>query len=180
MGEQSAQDQQKPAKKIRRAKYWLKEGVMVIIVFIVFSTMMDYWRSQDMPDGSIPPLVAQTVQGESIDLVTLSRDKPVMIYFWATWCPACKFVTPTVDWMSSDFEVISVAITSGENRRLNAFMENQDYSFKVINDSNGTLGREWGITATPSIVIIKDGKIVSATTGITTPPGLWLRMLFNS
>ncbi len=55
MGEQSAQDQQKPAKKIRRAKYWLKEGVMVIIVFIVFSTMMDYWRSQDMPDGSIPP-----------------------------------------------------------------------------------------------------------------------------
>ncbi len=72
-----------------------------------------------------------------------------MIYFWATWCPACKFVTPTVDWMSSDFEVISVAITSGENRRLNAFMENQDYSFKVINDSNGTLGREWGYYGDP-------------------------------
>lgn len=169
----------KPAFKKRKARHWLKEAVLVIIIFVAFSTLMDYWRSQDMPEGHIPQLVLQTTQGKHIDLVTLSHEKPVMVYFWATWCPACKFVTPTVDWMNDHFEVVTIALSSGDNRRLNAFIESHDYSFRVINDNHGELGREWGIAATPTVVIIKEGKITSATTGFSTPPGLWLRMLLN-
>ncbi|MCW8328592.1 redoxin domain-containing protein [Photobacterium sp. SDRW27] len=173
------QDAGSPGKKRWGAKSWLREGLMIIVLFTLFSTAMDYWRSQEMPTGNVPALVSQTIQGEDIDLVALSHKKPVMLYFWATWCPACKFVSPTVDWMSDHFEVVTIAMTSGDNRRLNAYMDSQDYSFRVINDNNGRLGREWGITATPSIVIIKDGTISSITTGVSTPPGLWLRMLMS-
>jgi len=173
------QSTDKPSPNRWGAKYWFKEGLIIIILFSVFSTAMDYWRRQEMSSDNVPVLVSQTIQGEDIDLIALSHKKPVLIYFWATWCPACKFVTPTVNWMSNNFEVVTVAITSGENRRLNAYMNKQDYSFRVINDNNGELSREWGITATPSIAIITDGKISSITTGISTPPGLWLRMLLS-
>jgi predicted transcriptional regulator len=57
-------------------------------------------------------------------------------------------------------------------------MDNSDYSFPVINDDKGSISRSWGVSATPSIVIIKDGEISFITTGVSTPPGLWLRMLF--
>lgn len=173
-------DTEKPAKKRWGAKYWLKEGMVIAIVLVTFSTMMDYWRSQDMPEGKIPALITQTIEGEDIDLIALSHKKPVMIYFWATWCPACRFVSPTVNWMSTSdqYDVVTIALSSGDNRRLNAYMANHDYSFRVLNDNQGRLGREWGISATPTIVIVKDGEITSITTGVSTPPGLWLRILF--
>lgn len=169
----------KPAPKRKKGFYWLKEGLVLILLLTAFSFAVDYWRSQDMPSGKARALIAQTIQGESIDLIALSQNKPVMIYFWATWCPACQFVSPTIDWMSGKFEVLSVATSSGDTRRLNGYMKQQGYSFRVINDQNGHISRQWGIRATPSIVIISNGEIKTITTGISTPPGLWLRMFFT-
>ena len=83
-----------------------------------------------------------------------------------------------MSWLSSDHHVVSVAITSGDNARLTTFMSYKDYEFPVINDSTGSISKEWGVTATPSIVIVKNGEISSITTGVTTPMGLWLRLLF--
>ncbi|MGF1869317.1 protein disulfide oxidoreductase [Photobacterium indicum] len=168
-------DKKNKAKGIR---HWLKEAVMFIAILTIFSTGLDIWRSGDMPSNEVPELITQTINDETIDLKAMSYEKPVLLYFWATWCPACKFVSPTVNWMSDHFNVVSVAITSGDNRRINAFMDNSGYTFPVINDDKGNISRSWGVSATPSIVIIKDGEISFITTGVSTPPGLWLRMLF--
>jgi len=165
-------------KKVKGLHHWLKEAIMFIAILTIFSTGLDIWRSGDMPSNEVPELITQTINHETIDLKAMSYEKPVLLYFWATWCPACKFVSPTVNWMSDHFTVVSVAITSGENRRINAFMDNSGYTFPVINDDRGNISRSWGVSATPSIVIIKDGEISFITTGVSTPPGLWLRMLF--
>ncbi|MGF1758552.1 protein disulfide oxidoreductase [Photobacterium sagamiensis] len=164
--------------KRKGVRHWLKEGLVVIVLFTVFSTVMDIWRSQQIPTDDVPDLIAQSIGGGEIDLKEMSKNKPVLLYFWATWCPVCNFVSPTVDWMDDHFDVVSVAITSGDKRRLNAYMNNKEYDFPVVNDSKGDISRLWGISATPSIVIIKDGKIAFITTGVSTPPGIWLRMLF--
>ena len=130
-----------------------------------------------MPSGQIPDLVATTTQSEQIDLEAISQDKPVLLYFWATWCAACKFITPTINWLSDDYQVVSVAIHSGSDKRVNAYMNSHGYDFPVINDEKGVISRQWGVAATPAVVIVKEGKVESITTGISTPPGLWFRML---
>lgn len=175
----SAQKTEQQASKPKHAWYWQKEGLVAILLLTFISLALDYWRSRDMPTGNVPPLVAQTIQGETIDLFALSHHKPVMVYFWATWCPACKFVSPTIDWMSDRYEVVTIATSSGDNRVLKGYMQQNGYTFRVINDHRGELSREWGISATPSVVFIKDGDITAITTGISTPPGLWLRMLLS-
>ncbi|MEJ2766404.1 protein disulfide oxidoreductase [Photobacterium sp. MCCC 1A19761] len=159
--------------------HWLKEAAIVLVMWFMISGAVDLWRTQGMPETAIPDGVLQTIDGESVDLIAMSQDKPVLVYFWATWCGACKFVTPTVNWMSEHYEVVSIALTSGENRRLKAYLNSHDYPFRVVNDAKGQLGRTWGISATPTIVVLKDGQIQSATTGITTLPGLWLRLLLT-
>ncbi|PKG37257.1 protein disulfide oxidoreductase [Psychromonas sp. Urea-02u-13] len=168
----------KHKKPVRKAKYWLKEGLKFIVIITLFSLAVDYWRSQDMPKQAIPPLVTTTIKGDWVDIEKMSHEAPVLLYFWATWCPVCEFVSPSVDWLSSDHQVVSIAITSGEDERLNQFMKHKEYNFSVINDDKGAISQQWGVTATPSIFIVKNGEVSSITTGATTPMGLWLRLLF--
>lgn len=157
---------------------WVKEIVKFTLIITLFSIAVDFWRSQDMPSETIPSLSINTIEGEWVDIKKMSQDDPVLLYFWGTWCPVCNIVSPSVSWLSSDHHVVSVAITSGDNARLTTFMNYKGYEFPVINDSTGSISKEWGVTATPSIVIVKNGEISSITTGVTTPMGLWLRLLF--
>ncbi|STO56761.1 hypothetical protein [Grimontia hollisae] len=85
-------------------------------------------------------------------------------------------MTPTVDWIADDHQVISIAITSGSKERVAAYLQHHDLTFTTINDERGLLSHTWGVRATPTIAIVKAGKIASITTGITTPPGLLARL----
>lgn len=164
-------------KKKRTAKRLIKEILTYIVAFTVLSLAVDFWRKRDMPVLDASQIVGVSNKGERIDVIEISKYKPVIIYFWATWCVPCKFVSPTISWISGsdDYEVVGVSIGSGTNDRVSRFIDAHEYKFSNINDSRGLLGREWGISVTPTIVIVKDGKIESVTTGMTTPMGILAR-----
>jgi thiol-disulfide isomerase/thioredoxin len=165
-------------KATNRTKHWLKEGLKFIVIITLFSLAVDYWRSQDMPKQNIPPLAISSIKGDWLDIEKMSYEAPVLLYFWATWCPVCDVVSPSVDWLSVNHQVVSIAITSGDDERLTQFMKRKEYNFSVINDDKGAISQQWGVTATPSIFIVKNGQVSSITTGATTQVGLWLRLLF--
>ena len=164
---------------VRRPRWrrWLREGIIIVVLFTLVSLGVDVWRSRDMPSTEIPVQALQTIHQQPIDLKAMSAEKPVLIYFWATWCSACKLVSPTVNWLSDDYPVVSVAIRSGSDARLNGYMNQKEYGFPVINDEQGLISHSWGIMATPTVVIVRQGKVESISTGFSTPLGLWLRML---
>lgn len=167
------------AKKPSRLKKWGKELVSMILIVGVVSFAMDFYHSRSMPQGAAIPIVGQSLQGKDIDVIELSKNgKPVIVYFWATWCGACKFVSPTVNSFGDSHQVVSVALSSGPDERVQRYLDAKEYDFPVINDLSGSISRSWGVNVTPSIVIIKDGKITSITTGVTSPIGLWIRTYF--
>lgn len=163
----------------RSLRYWLKEILILVVLAIAISAAMDWFRSQSLPTESAPPITGVTLDGESVDVIAMSYEQPVMVYFWATWCPACKFVSPTVDWLSQYYPVIGVAGSSGTSARVRQFMHAQEYQFSNINDERGEIFNRWNISVTPTVFIIKDGKVESITTGIITPPGMLARLWLN-
>ncbi len=167
------------AKKPSRLKKWGKELVSMILIVGVVSFAMDFYHSRSMPQGAAIPVVGQSLQGKDIDVIELSKNgKPAIVYFWATWCGACKFVSPTVNSFGDSHQVVSVALSSGPDERVQRYLDAKEYDFPVINDLSGSISRSWGVNVTPSIVIIKDGKITSIATGVTSPIGLWIRTYF--
>ncbi|MFA0086038.1 protein disulfide oxidoreductase [Vibrio sp. 10N.261.51.F12] len=166
------------AKKPRKGwRHHVKEWGLIVLIITVVSIAVDHYRTRDMPVVDLPSLAGQTLQGEWIDVLEESKQAPVIVYFWATWCPACKFVTPTVDWFNGPYKVVGVSATSGPAERVEKFMAGKETDFPNLNDPKGEILHRWGITATPTIVIIKDGKIASTTTGVTTPIGLFARLV---
>jgi thiol-disulfide isomerase/thioredoxin len=171
-----AQESKKSKSKKSIGK-WVKEIFSYLLLFVIISSGVDYWRSQSMVSGDAPELVATSVQGEEIDLIALSQDKPVMVYFWATWCGVCSTVSPSVDFISGHYQVITVALSSGEQNRVNQYLKAKEYQFNVVNDPRGLISKEWSVSVTPTIFVIDKGEIKSITTGFTSPIGMWLRLL---
>ncbi|MDA9557939.1 protein disulfide oxidoreductase [Vibrio sp.] len=163
--------------QIHRIKKWTKTIITYSLFFAVISWGIDYYRGGEVPRETLPVLMTTTVQGESVDLMALSQDQAVVVYFWATWCVPCKTVTPTINWLSDHLPVVSVALSSGEDERLTRYLTAKGYDFPVINDNQSKISREWGISITPTILIVKDGKVTSLTTGFTTPFGILYRYL---
>jgi len=155
---------------------FLKQLAIYLAIFIVISFAVDSWRSRGLLSGPIDALSVVTIEQQQHDVLARSYEQPVMLYFWAIWCPVCDWVSPSINWLADDHAVLSVAIRSGNDARLNSYLQHHDYQFETVNDNTGELARRWQINATPTVVIIANGEIVSYTTGASTPVGLWLRL----
>ncbi|MGB2080115.1 MAG: thioredoxin domain-containing protein, partial [Vibrio sp.] len=106
-----SQVQEKQNQSSQGLNKWLK-NLLWLGLFIAVIVTVDTWRSQSLPQGQVPQITSLDLQGQALDVAALSQQQPVLVYYWATWCPVCQFVTPSVEWLSSSIPVISVAIRS--------------------------------------------------------------------
>ncbi len=164
-------------KKKKSIRKWASTIVIYSLLFLAVGWGVDLWRTRAVPSDQILGLVVNDVQGDKIDLLAMSKEEPVLLYFWATWCSVCSTVSPSVDFMSAHYPVLSIAISSGNESRIKHYIESKGYDFKVINDQQGVISKAWGVSQTPTIFIIDKGEIKSITTGFTSPIGMWLRLL---
>ena len=77
----------------------------------------------------------------------LGSDKPVLVDFWAQWCPPCRALSPIVD---------SIAEELGDKVKVG----------KVNTDENRNLTSQYGISSIPTVIIFKDGKPVKKLIGL--------------
>ena len=161
-------------------KYWLKQMAIFSVIFLIMSFAVDAWRTKDIDRKALPDIQGMTINSEFVDLKALSFEQPVLVYFWVTWCPVCSVVSPSVDTISQYYPTYSIAMQSGDNEILKAYMRTKDYQFKVINDDSDTITRLLGVQVTPLVMVIDQGELVNFTTGYVSLFGLWWRIAWAS
>ncbi|WP_429105976.1 thioredoxin domain-containing protein [Aeromonas allosaccharophila] len=163
-----------------RWRRWGKEALWLLLMALIISTLLDLWRSPTLPEGAMSaPVTLQ--DGSNTDLATLSQGKPLLVYYWANWCGVCRFTTPTVQQLWQEGEnVLTVALRSGDSEQLGKGMSKKGLTFPTHNDESGDLAAKWQVGVTPTFLVIKDGKLVSSTTGWSSKWGLQLRLWWAS
>ena len=86
------------------------------------------------------------------------KDKLVLVDFYATWCGPCRMMHPIIEEVAKE-EKIKV--------------------IKVDVDKHDELARNYGIMSIPTLVVMKNGKIVQRVSG-ARPKEAILEMLFNA
>ena len=124
----------------------------------------------------MPRQLLLDLDGNRIDLFQMSQAEPVLVYFWASWCPVCRAVSPAVSALRDDHAVVTVALSSGSREQVLSFAREHDLGFVIVNDPGGDIGRTWNVRGTPTIAVLYRGRITSMTSGITTPPGISMRL----
>ena len=137
---------------------------------------LGFWQVRDLASGTAPPLSGVGLAGEALDLATL-RGHPVLVHFWATWCPVCTLEDDAIAAVADDHPVLTVAMQSGSADAVAAHMRENGLAFPVINDPDGLLAARYGVRAVPTTFILDGtGGIRFREVGYTTGPGLRLRL----
>ncbi|SHF52048.1 Redoxin [Microbulbifer donghaiensis] len=152
-----------------------------LVVFCLLAALVigaiGYYQQRDIPSDQAPPLAGRSLDGGVLDLQQMAPQGPVLIYFWATWCPYCRVVSPAVADLAREHQVIAVAMQSGSDEELGQYLKDQELQFPTINDPTGALSASWGVRVTPTIVIVgSDGRVAWVTSGTTSKVGLQLRL----
>lgn len=159
-----------------KIKKYIKEIVYFVITMTIVANIISFYKSTDLNDE---PLHIKNVILLDKKSYTLSEDKPLLIHFWATWCPTCKFEASNIQTLSENFEVISIAVRSGTDNEIKEYLKKNGYTFNVVNDDNAFLARDFNISAYPTTFIYdKNKKVIFSEVGYTSTLGLWLRMLW--
>ena len=152
-----------------------KEIVTTLLMLFVISMVINYIRKPNITEN-IYNLELSDIEGKKIHFDEY-KHKPLVVHFWATWCPTCKFEASNIESISKNYNVLTIAVNSDSNEKIMAYMKENDLSYNVINDSNGALAKKFDIGAYPTTLIYNgEGELKFSEVGYSTTLGLKTRL----
>ena len=88
---------------------------------------------------------AISVNKNNFNQEVLNSDKPVLMDFWTPWCGPCLMIVPLVEEIAKERSDIKVV--------------------KINVDEEQELAMQFGVMSIPTLVVMKNGKIVNQVTG---------------
>ncbi len=89
---------------------------------------------------------------QAFEQEVLQSDKPVFIDFFATWCGPCKMLSPIVEQVAAEIDHIKIC--------------------KVDVDQEPELAAKFGVSSIPTLVLMKEGKLVAQRLGAISKKAL--------
>jgi thioredoxin 1 len=84
---------------------------------------------------------------QNFEAEVIKSDKPVLVDFWAEWCMPCRMLGPTIEKLANDYKgKVKVG--------------------KVDTDANRDVSMRFGISAIPTVILFKDGKVAQKFVGL--------------
>lgn len=117
-----------------------------------------------------PDFTLESLDGQSVHLADLF-DRPVIVNFWASWCPPCRAEMPAMQRVYEDYagQIHLLAVNAAHQDTLAnamAFVSGNGLTFPILLDSQGAAYRQYAITSLPTTFFIgADGVIAEVVVG---------------
>lgn len=153
--------------------------VLMLVALVALTALVIFWpvESQATPTeqddveattlihvGDVAPdFTVEMLDGSSITLSEL-RGKPVLLIFWATWCPPCRAEMAHLQEGVIDVygdRITVLPISRGEERAtVEGFLQRMGYTFRVGLDPEQTIYRKYASNYIPRCLVVGGDGIV--------------------
>lgn len=94
----------------------------------------------------MPTDALTTVTDDTFAHVVLASDRPVVVDFWAEWCPPCHAISRSLAELAEEF---------GDRLRVAT----------LDTDANPVTTRRYGVLSLPTLLVFRDGEVVGSIVG---------------
>lgn len=152
--------------------------VIVILLAVVLGGGYIYFSSRPLappvadapPSGttgggqSAPPFTLQDMGGNTVSSSQFVG-KPLVVNFFATWCPPCKseipgFVAVYEKYKGQGFELVGIALDTDTKDKLPGFIAEQRISYKILLGNVETARNYGGVSSIPTTFFIGKGGLI--------------------
>lgn len=152
--------------KLRRA--WSVAMIGVVSAVVAPSVLVAQQEDQlgIAIGGTPPPVTIEDLDGRPVDLRSYIGKRPVLIEFWATWCPLCAALLPRLEAAHRRFGdrvtflVVGVAVNQTKNS-MRRHQRAHPMPFPMLWDTEGRATRAFQAPSTSYVVVLDaSGKVV--------------------
>lgn len=139
----------------------------IVATLFLFAPAIAQSQDAGIALGTIAPGAAvETLDGKRADLSTYFGDKPVLMEFWATWCPLCRQLEKPLEAARAKYadkvRFVSIGVNDNQTpQQQQAYVESKRLGGVFLFDRDGAAVAAYKVPHTSYIVVIgADGKVV--------------------
>ena len=144
----------------------MKKYTVPMLLSLVWLLIMPCLVSAVQQGQQLVPFKGTDLEGKPIDLAQIVGKKPIMLVFWASWCPSCKTEVPKINQLAEKYRsrgMEFIAVNVGYNdsvERAQAFARKTGMTYPAIFDGSGKITERYMLQGVPTIIIAdKKGTI---------------------
>lgn len=155
--------------------------IIAFIIILIGATLL--YNNLKNSSSALPQAPEQEVQmapdfeitNSKGETVTLSdfKGKPLVINFWASWCPPCKeempYLQSAFDEHGEEITFLFIDLVDGSREtkeKGEEYINSQGFTFPIYFDSTGVASTNYGIRSIPTTFFINEaGEIVQTING---------------
>lgn len=119
-------------------------------------------KSKPLPDFTLPVV---SRENQKVQLQTVNGENPVLLVFWATWCPSCVEEIPVLNQWQEKYgpqglKILGVNVQE-KQPDIQKFMAKHKIEYPILLDQDGEVTNRYGLVGLPvSIYMAKGGEVL--------------------
>ena len=144
----------------------LREKIFLFTLVWAMSIALFFLLAGNMRGGSLLDLTLVDIDGEKVRLDTLAEDKPLLLYFWATWCKPCRKTQPKVAALAKEYKdrvkVVGINVGGVDSPKdIKKYISRHRITYTMLIDHNDEAVKAYSVAAIPVVILLdKTGQIL--------------------
>jgi thiol-disulfide isomerase/thioredoxin len=145
-------------------RWWRRSSAIAVFALAMLAPAL--LVAQIEVGAKAPAAAVETLDGAAVDIASFIGEKPVVLEFWATWCPQCKALEPKLTAATRKYgdkvRFVAVAVSANQTpARVKAYAERHAIPMTFVFDRKGNATGAYDVFATSTIYVIDaTGRIV--------------------
>lgn len=145
---------------------WSRKKLSRLILIFIATLVLSLPFIAPLEGGKAKDFSLLDMNGNKVRIFELAEDKPLLLYFWASWCKPCRLITPQVSTLAEEYKdritVLGINVGGVDSLKdVKKYNKRYKVTYPLLIDSDNKTVETYSVHAIPTVILLDErGKIL--------------------